>query len=136
HDGGLLGRVTAAEAAGAWVRALLGGVEVLGEGAGGGFVDARGAVLLPGQTGGPGPLRRRAEIAQLREELDACDVRRAAAARAAEEARAALVAADREQVVAAEGMQAAHQESRRADDHRNEQERRRQRAGRELGEAQ
>jgi hypothetical protein len=36
----------------------LGGVEVLGDGAG--FVDARGAVLLPGHAGGPGALRRRA----------------------------------------------------------------------------
>jgi hypothetical protein len=39
------------------VGALLGGVEVLGDGAG--FVDARGAVLLPGHAGGPGALRRR-----------------------------------------------------------------------------
>jgi chromosome segregation protein len=93
-------------------------------------------MLLPGHTGGPGPLRRRAELAELREQLDAVDARRAEVLRAAEEARAQLGAADRAQVVAAEGMTVAQQEARRADDQRNELARRQQRAERELGDAQ
>jgi chromosome segregation protein len=130
---GLAARVHAAEPAGAWVRALLGGVEVLGEGAA--FVDARGAVLLPGQTSGPGPLRRRAELAELRVQLEACDARREEAVRGLEGARAALATAESQQAVAAEASTVAQQEARRADDQKAELERRRQRAERELGDA-
>ena len=41
------------------------------------FIDARGAVWLPGSTAGPGPLRRRAELFALRAELDGDRSRRA-----------------------------------------------------------
>ncbi|MGZ8411641.1 MAG: chromosome segregation protein SMC [Gemmatirosa sp.] len=130
---GLAARVRAAEPAGTWVRALLGGVEVLGEGSA--FVDARGAMLLPGQTSGPGPLRRRAELADLRTQLDATDARREEARQALEAARSALAAAEAQQAIAAEASTVAQQEARRADDQRAELERRRQRAERELADA-
>lgn len=131
---GLAARVASGEAAERWVRALLGGVEVVGDGTA--FVDARGAVFLPGHTTGPGPLRRRAELAELREQLEAVDARRAEALRTAEQARAQLAAADRAQTVAAEGMTVAQQEARRADDQNAELARRVQRSERELGDAQ
>ena len=51
---------TRAAPARAWVRTLLGHVHALDDGSA--FVDARGAVWLPGTTAGPGPLRRRAEL--------------------------------------------------------------------------
>jgi chromosome segregation protein len=131
---GLATRVSSGEPAERWVRALLGGVEVVGDGTA--FVDARGAVFLPGHTTGPGPLRRRAELAELREQLEAVDARRAEALRTAEQARAQLSVADR-----APGRR------RRRDDRRTaggaagrrpegELARRVQRAERELGEAQ
>ncbi|MDQ3997024.1 MAG: AAA family ATPase, partial [Gemmatimonadota bacterium] len=64
---GLAASISTAPAAAAWVRALLGGVQPVEGGAG--FVDVRGAVWLPGAEAGPGPLRRRAELSALREEL-------------------------------------------------------------------
>ncbi|WP_158508801.1 chromosome segregation protein SMC [Gemmatirosa kalamazoonensis] len=133
-EGGLAEQVGAAEAAGTWVRALLGGVRTLGDGTA--FVDARGAMLLPGQTGGPGPLRRRAEITELRAELERTDARRNEAVQQLEAARTAVSEADRAQVVAAEATTVAQQEARRADDLRAELERRRARAERELADAQ
>jgi chromosome segregation protein len=133
-DGGLADVVGSADAAKAWVRALLGGVRALGDGAA--FVDARGAMLLPGQTGGPGPLRRRAEINELHAELERTDARRDEALRALEEARVAVADADREQLIAAEKSTVAQQEARRAEDQRAELERRRARAERELAESQ
>ena len=58
-----------------WVRALLGHAQPVDDGAA--FVDARGAVWLPGSTAGPGPLRRRAELFALRAELTATEQARA-----------------------------------------------------------
>ncbi|MBV9879500.1 MAG: chromosome segregation protein SMC [Gemmatirosa sp.] len=132
--GGLALRVQATDVAEGWVRALLGGVQALGDGVA--FVDARGAMLLPGQTGGPGPLRRRAELTALRAELETCDATRARAAQQLDEARAAVAAADAVQLAAAETATVAHQEARRADELRGELDRRRARTERELGEAQ
>ncbi len=133
-DGGLAAQVAASPAADAWVRALLGGVEVLG--VGDAFVDARGAMTLPGQTTGAGSLRRRAEIAELRAELQQCDARRAEALAGLEAARSAVLDAERVQTAGSEATTAAQQEARRADDQRAELERRRARAARELGDAQ
>jgi chromosome segregation protein len=130
---GLAARVRADGPAAAWVGALLGGVEVLGDGAG--FVDVRGAVLLPGHAGGPGALRRRAELDGLRAELARVDERRDAARAGADAARAALGAAEREQAEAQEGVTVAQQEARRADDAGADAERRRQRAEREVADA-
>ena len=91
-SGELVADVDAAAPAQAWVRALLGNVKALDDGAA--FVDARGAVWLPGATGGPGPLRRRAELFALRAELTASDTARQAASAAADAARGALAAAN------------------------------------------
>jgi chromosome segregation protein len=51
---------------GRWVRALLGQVRAIGDGA---FRDARGRCGCPAATDAAGPLQRRAELASLREEL-------------------------------------------------------------------
>jgi chromosome segregation protein len=131
--GGLAGRVRADGPAARWAAALLGGVEVLGDGAA--FVDARGGVLLPGHAGGPGPLRRRAELDALRAQLDTADDRRDAARRAADAARRAAQAAEHEQAEAAEALAVAQQASRHADDVAAEADRRRQRAEREAADA-
>ena len=56
-----------------WVRALLGHAHAVDDGAA--FIDARGAVWLPGRSAGPGPLRRRAELFALRAELTATERR-------------------------------------------------------------
>ena len=55
--------VTSSSPAGGWVRSLLGRVTSMESGTA--FIDARGAVWLPAPESGPGPLRRRAEIADL-----------------------------------------------------------------------
>ncbi|MGH7668829.1 MAG: chromosome segregation protein SMC [Gemmatimonadaceae bacterium] len=71
-----------------WVRALLG--QVRAEADGTAFVDGRGAVWLPGSGGGPGPLRRRAELFTLRGELASAQTARDDAAQAAQAAAQAL----------------------------------------------
>jgi len=126
--------VTAAEPARAWVEALLGDVQGASDGAA--FTDARGAVFLPGTAAGPGPLRRRAELAALRTELATLDETRREASALADAKRAALEAAERAATTAGEAFNAAQQRARRADEIRSELERRRQRAERELAEAQ
>src|SRR5205814_395936 len=130
HDsrGSLSQIVDAAPAARDWVRALLGGVQTLQEG--GAFVDARGAVWLPGQGGGPGPLRRRAELYALRAELTASEVARQQASAAADALRAAVQLSEQRLDDATEAMSAARQEMRHAADHHAELERRAHRAER------
>ncbi|HYV98650.1 MAG TPA: AAA family ATPase [Gemmatimonadaceae bacterium] len=88
----LAGRVRADGPAGRWVRALLGRVRSLGDG--GAFRDARGAVWLPGESSGAGPLQRRAELSELRDEVTRAEEARSAAAMAADAAAAARAAAD------------------------------------------
>jgi chromosome segregation protein len=68
--------VNATAPARAWVRNLLGHVHAVGDD-GQAFVDARGAVWLPGSTAGPGPLRRRAELGELRAQLRTLESARA-----------------------------------------------------------
>jgi len=132
-DESLSAIVGATPAAREWVRTLLGGVRALQDG--GAFVDARGAVWLPGQGGGPGPLRRRAELYALRAELSASEVARQQASAAADAHRAQTLAAEQRLAEATETMAAAQQEVRRATDHHAELERRVQRAEREQREA-
>ncbi|MFN8581437.1 MAG: AAA family ATPase [Gemmatimonadaceae bacterium] len=132
-DGDLLAPVEAAAPVGQWVRALLSRVRSIGEGA---FVDARGAVWLPGSGGGPGPLRRRAELYALRGELATAAAARAGASDAAEQARSELALAEQSVTVATETAAAAHEVDRRANDHRAELERRRLRHVREQEDAQ
>jgi chromosome segregation protein len=133
RDDSLSRLVDATPAAHQWVSALLGGVRTLQEGSA--FVDARGAVWLPGQGGGPGPLRRRAELYALRADLSASEIARQEASAAADALRAATQTTERRLAEAAESMAAAQQEVRRATDHHGELERRLQRAEREQQEA-
>ncbi|MDP1858035.1 MAG: AAA family ATPase, partial [Gemmatimonadaceae bacterium] len=128
--GDLLPQVQVSEPAAGWVRNLLARVRSLDEGSG--FVDARGAVWLPGSTAGPGPLRRRAELSSLRSDLQGAAEARQAAAQAATVARAALSAGDAAVAAATEGATLANAEDRRANDQRADLERRRLRGAREL----
>ena len=132
-SGELVADVDAAAPAQAWVRALLGNVRALDDGAA--FVDARGAVWLPGASGGPGPLRRRAELFALRAELTASESARQAASAAADAARSALTAANERVSAAADDASMLQQEWRRAGEHRAELARRLQRAEREVFDA-
>ncbi len=125
--------VNASSPARAWVRSLLGHVHAVD--AGSAFVDARGAVWLPGSQAGPGPLRRRAELAALREDLTNSEASRLAASVAADAARAALEAATHDSEHAAESFTVAQQRTRRGEELRGERDRARQRAERELSEA-
>ncbi|MDQ4080961.1 MAG: chromosome segregation protein SMC [Gemmatimonadota bacterium] len=129
-DEALAGLLEVQDVARPWVRALLGQVRAIDEGAA--FLDNRGAVWLPGRTAGPGPLRRRAELFELRAELGASDAARQAANAEADAARAALDVAERAAIDAADVAHAAHHHIRRADEHRVEAERDVQRAQREL----
>jgi chromosome segregation protein len=133
HVSGLASSVSTAPAAGGWVRALLGGVQSVEGGTG--FVDVRGAVWLPGAESGPGPLRRRAELSALREDLAAIEVARERASAAADSLRQALVAAERRTSVATEASASAQQAARAAADRREDLERRCQRAERDLRDA-
>jgi chromosome segregation protein len=104
--------VDAAAPARGWVRALLGHVQAVDGGAA--FVDARGAVWLPGSVAGPGPLRRRAELSALREELSAVAAQRQRASAEADALRAALEATEQTATAAAETAAEAQGAARRA----------------------
>nr|MCU0626591.1 hypothetical protein [Gemmatimonadaceae bacterium] len=116
-----------------WVRALLGQVTVLDGTTG--FVDARGAVFLPGGESAQGPIQRRAELAALREELEQRDAERETASRALAEAQEALRVTDRAATDAQDAMQQAQGEVRRADELRAEAQRRSERTERQRTEA-
>ena len=97
-------RLKVAPIAAPWVRALIGGSEVLDDD-GHSFRRASGAIVLSARVGTSGPLQRRAELAQVREEaaareqlltavrerLETTTARLAEMERAAEEAAAALL---------------------------------------------
>jgi chromosome segregation protein len=117
----------------AWVRALLGRVHPLNGGSA--FVDARGAVWLPGSTTGPGPLRRRAELAELRRELVALETLRQEASRTADAMRESLAASERRVLEATEAASVAQQQARHALERQAESARRVARAEREAQEA-
>jgi chromosome segregation protein len=129
----LLAHVESSPDVAVWVRKLLQQVTTLDDGAA--FVDARGAMWLPGSTAGPGPLRRRAELFALRAELTATLDQRRVAASVAEHARQALQTADAAVAAESERVTAAQLEDRRANELRAELERRRLRSTRELDEA-
>ncbi|HXT18424.1 MAG TPA: chromosome segregation protein SMC [Gemmatimonadaceae bacterium] len=117
----------------AWVRALLGHAQAVDGGAA--FVDARGAVWLPGSIAGPGPLRRRAELFALRSELTATEQARQQAMVAADALRAAVQESERRVLEASGALEAAQVDARRAAEQHGELERRRQRAEREVNDA-
>jgi chromosome segregation protein len=126
-------QVEVAEVARGWVHALLGGVERRHEGTA--FVDSRGALWLPGTGGGPGPLRRRAELFSLRAELAHAEERRRIAGELAERARGSLNEAELASNGADVRATESHAAVRQAQDRRDEVERRRLRASREVEEA-
>ncbi len=126
-------RVDAAGPGRTWVRALLGNAHPVDGGTA--FIDARGAVWLPGSTAGPGPLRRRAELFALRAELTATEEARAQAMIAADALRAAALESERVVTEASGALEAAQVDARRAAEQQGELERRRQRAEREVSEA-
>jgi chromosome segregation protein len=134
HDpseaGTLAELVETAEPAKSWIRNLLGHVKQEADGTA--FVDARGAVWLPGSAPGAGPLLRRAELTEARASLERADAARAGLAREADAARAMLQLAEAEVTKAIEAASIAQQSVRRAAEQRDEIERRRQRAAREV----
>ena len=129
----LASHVSAAEPARAWVQALLGRVAPIGDGDA--FVDARGAVWLPGTGGGPGPLRRRAELYTLRTSVaDASEARQRASADA-DEARERAHQTDEVATATAERAAEAARTVRVAEERRSEAERRLRRVERAAAEA-
>ncbi len=127
-------RVRATEPAQRWVHALLGQVTQLDGGSG--FVDARGAIYLPGSESAQGPIQRRAELAMLRDDLEQLDADRARITAEAEAIRATLQAAEAAVTACTDAATLAQGEVRRADEARAEVERRSARAQRERHEAQ
>ena len=125
--------VTSSSPATGWVRSLLGQVTAMESGTA--FVDARGAVWLPAPESGPGPLRRRAEISDLRTAVANAATARHAAAATAETERAALASAERGAIVAQEAASQAARESADAADRAAAAGRQHQRAAREAAEA-
>ncbi|MEO8192267.1 MAG: chromosome segregation protein SMC [Gemmatimonadales bacterium] len=116
-----------------WVRTLLGRVRTIENGTG--FVDARGAVWLPANVAGAGPLRRRAEIGELRRAKSASESTRASAAAAAVAVRAELEAAEHAATRAQESAHAASRESAEREDLFAAINRRHHRALKEVGDA-
>jgi len=129
----LAGLVTSSSPASGWVRSLLGRVTSMESGTA--FVDARGAVWLPAPESGPGPLRRRAEISDLRQSVANAEGARQATAAAAESERRTLAAAERSAVVAQEAASQAARENAEASDRAATLGRQHQRAAREAAEA-
>jgi chromosome segregation protein len=132
-ESSLAARVSATEPARAWVRALLGRVEPLGNGDA--FVDARGAVWLPGTAGGPGPLRRRAELYALRTTVAEASEARQRASAAGDEARERAREADEIATATTERAAEAARTVRVAEERRTEAERRLRRVERAAAEA-
>ena len=132
-DGALAVKIDAAPAARGWIRALLGRVRPVGDGAA--FIDSRGAVWLPGATGGAGPLRRRAELFALRSQLSASAAAREKAGAAAEAAREELRRAEQSLVAAGDRLAQAQRTAHDAGERVGQLERRLQRLERELQEA-
>ena len=116
-----------------WVRSLLGRVQSVDDGAA--FIDARGAVWLPGRSTGAGPLRRRAELADLRSSAESLEAARTAAIAALEHVHRSLLAAETAAADAANAASRAHQAAEQHAVIRADRERTQQRAARELADA-
>jgi chromosome segregation protein len=119
-----------AEPAREWLRVLLHAVRPIGSGEA--YVDARGAVWLPGNATGRGPLRRRAELRSVGIELQAAEASRTAAGEQAEAAQQAVVEAERLMAQGAEAATVAQEQARQAQTQHEDGERRLARAQREL----
>ncbi|MCX5761613.1 MAG: AAA family ATPase, partial [Gemmatimonadetes bacterium] len=132
-DEELVGRVQSEGPVRSWVRALLGKVRSVDEGTA--FVDARGAVWLPGTGGGAGPLRRKAELFQLRADLQTIDARRAESLAALQRVHTDVVAAESAAAGAAESANNTQQEAQQAASLRADRERAHVRFAREHADA-
>jgi chromosome segregation protein len=133
RNSGLANAVDTTGAGSDWVRALLGGVEPVDGGSA--FTDVHGAIWLPGTHGGPGPLRRRAELYALRSDLTTRESARSKASAESERARHRLDEAERGVVSASDAVAVSQHALRQASERREDLERQRQRALRELEEA-
>ena len=125
--------MTPADSVRNWVNSLLGRVRDLGDGIA--FEDAQGAMWLPGDATGHGPLRRRAELASLRSARSAGAAAREAAADAASRAHAALADAESRAAGAEEAAANADQQARRAREHDAECTRQLERVRRDIAQA-
>jgi chromosome segregation protein len=115
EDGEDLSRLVRSESPAAhWVRTLLGRVRPIENGTG--FVDSRGAIWLPANIAGPGPLRRRAEIGELKRSLVDAEETRRHAASSAESLRSDLLSAERAATQAQEAAQAAARQASEQED--------------------
>ena len=92
-----------------WIRSLLG--HVLAVDGGSAFLDARGAVWLPGSQAGAGPLRRRAELFELRTAAASVDATRLKAVAALGEVREELRRAEARAVEMADAAAHAHHDA-------------------------
>ncbi|MEK0430720.1 MAG: hypothetical protein RL139_524 [Gemmatimonadota bacterium] len=126
-------RVRTEGAVSGWVRTLLGRVRAMADGTG--FVDGRGAVWLPAKESGAGPLRRRAELDELRTQLGSIETRRAEVQAAAQQVLDDVVRAEAAAAAAADATAGAQQAAAQAAQVRNERDRVRERAARELADA-
>lgn len=129
----LLRQVKASAPAGGWVRLLLNGV--IAQQNGTAFSDSRGAVWLPGNVVGPGPLRRRAEIEELHRGIEESNSARERAGASAERFRSALGLAEASVVAADDVFALANRELAETTDRVTIVTRSEQRANRELAES-
>ena len=132
-DTGLATLVESSTAASGWVRSLLGRVTSMESGTA--FVDARGAIWLPAAESGPGPLRRRAEITELKQAVANSASARHGAVSTAESEKAALASAERVSLVAQEAASQAVRANAEGADRSAALARQHQRAAREVAEA-
>ena len=132
-DAGLATLVESSSAASGWVRSLLGRVTSMESGTA--FVDARGAIWLPAAESGPGPLRRRAEISELKQAVANSSSARHAAVSTAESEKAALASAERASLVAQEAASQAVRANAEGADRSAALARQHQRAARDAAEA-
>ena len=107
----------------AWVRALIGGHEVLDDGRGGAVRRANGAVFLDGGAPGGGPLQRRAELEALEQDLAEAERTRDRTERALLETTNELTAAHTTLTQAGETTERARHEELEIGAHKSEAER-------------
>ncbi|MEP6857726.1 MAG: chromosome segregation protein SMC [Gemmatimonadales bacterium] len=132
-DAGLAALVESSSQASGWVRSLLGRVTSMESGTA--FVDARGAIWLPAAESGPGPLRRRAEITELKQAVANSASARHAAVATAESEKASLASAERASLVAQEAASQATRANAEGADRSATLARQHQRAAHEAAEA-
>ncbi len=132
-DAGLAALVESSSQASGWVRSLLGRVTSMESGTA--FVDARGAIWLPAAESGPGPLRRRAEITELKQAVANSASARHAAVSTAESEKASLASAERASLVAQEAASQATRANAEGADRSATLARQHQRAAHEAAEA-